>query len=340
MRESQAAKMDRPLRLGFVGGHGHHYLRAALGDAELRVEAAAACPGHDDAEPARKRFAEVSGLSWFDALDALLEKFKPDVVNIGTVHGRQGPLIARALAAGVAVVADKPIAGTWDDYVAVQAAAEASGVAVITEFDFRARPCFVAAARAVRDGKLGDIALATAQKSYRLGTRPEFYQRRADYGSTLLWVASHGIDALRFVTGLPFTDVTAQHANVTKPEYGEMEDHCAALFTLGHHATGLAHADLLRPAAAPTHGDDRLRVVGAAGQLEVRDERCVLITHDDGPQDITDSATPRPLHVELLDAALAGNTTAFGTAHSLEIARVLLTTRDAADRQVRLPLGP
>jgi predicted dehydrogenase len=327
---------DRPLRLAFVGGFGHHYLRAALDDPSLNIEAVAACPGHGDGDATRQRFKDAA---WFDALDALLDQFKPHVINLGTMYGRQGPLIAEALRAGVPVVADKPIAGTWDDLAAIEAAAKQRGAAVITEFDFRARPCFVAAAKAVRDGKIGTVALASAQKSYRFGNRPEFYKHRADYGSTLLWIASHGIDALRFVTDLPFTAVTAQHANVTRPDYGEMEDHCAALYTLGGHATGLVHGDLLRPAAAPTHGDDRLRVVGSIGQLEVRDNRCTLITHDQGPQDITDTASPRPLHVELLDAALSQTDAPFSTAHSLELARILLTTRDAADQHTRLPLS-
>jgi len=326
---------DHSRRLAFVGGFGHHYLRAALDDPALNIEAVAACPGYGDAEPTRKSFADAS---WFDSLDDLLASFSPTVVNLGTMYARQGPLIAQALRAGVPVVADKPIAGTWDDLHAIEAAANETGAAVITEFDFRARPCFVAAAAAVRDGKIGAVAMATAQKSYRFGNRPDFYKRRADYGSTLLWVASHGIDALRFVTGLPFTDVAAQHANVTRPDYGEMEDHCAALYTLGDKATGLVHADFLRPAAAPTHGDDRLRVVGSKGQLDVRDERCVLITHDHSPQDITDSASPRPLHHELLAAALGEAESPFSTAHSLELARVLLSTRDAADQHARLAI--
>ena len=47
-------------------------------------------------------------------------------------------------------------------------------------------------------------------------------------------------------------------------------------------------ADYLRPDQAPTHGDDRLRVIGSKGVLETRDlnSRVELITHEQGPRDL------------------------------------------------------
>ena len=48
-------------------------------------------------------------------------------------------------------------------------------------------------------------------------------------------------------------------------------DDTVSLFEFAGGATGIVHADFLRPAKAPTHGDDRLRVVGGTGTIEVRD---------------------------------------------------------------------
>lgn len=321
-----------PLRIAFIGAFGHHYLRRAIDDPALDVAEAAACPGHDDAEATRRRFGEQT---WFDSLDAMLETFKPNVISVGTMYARQGPFVAAALQRGIPVVADKPIAGSWDDLAAIEAASAKTGTRVITEVTFRSRPHFRAAAEAVKQGHIGDVVLATAQKSYRFGKRPDFYRRRADYGSTLLWVASHGIDVIRFATGIPFASVVAQHGNIAKPDYEQMEDHAAAMYTLVGGAAALVHADLLRPEAAPTHGDDRLRIVGSKGQLEVRDERCTLITNDDPPQDITDSVETKPDHIELLEAAFGDNESIYSHAASLELARTLLTTRDAADTAQR-----
>ena len=47
----------------------------------------------------------------------------------------------------------------------------------------------------------------------------------------------------------------------------------------------MTNLDYLRPETAPTHGDDRLRIAGSEGVLEVRgnEGRVWLITAADGP---------------------------------------------------------
>lgn len=329
----------QPLRLAFVGGYGHHYLRGALGDPDVQVEAVAVVSDEVDAEATRGHFARelAAGAQWFDSVAEMIERFRPTVVNVGGVYGRQWEPACAALRAGVPVVCDKPVAASWEALEEVRRAAQ--GQTLVTEFDMRARQSFRAAAHAIGRGLIGDVVLATAQKSYRFGeSRPDFYRRREDYGSTMLWVASHGIDAIAFTTGLRFTSVTGLHGNLSKPGYGQFEDHCVAMFTLERDAAGVVHADYLRPAGATTHGDDRLRVAGSLGVVEVRDNRCRLITHDGPERDITEDAAPLPTHRALLDAVFLGDTHLFSTAHSLEIAAVLLAARDAADRRERVTI--
>ena len=332
-------------RIGFIGGHGHHYLSGAIADGAE----AAWCPGYDDADAARSR-AQHHNAAWFDDAAAMYDRFRPDVVNVGTMYAHQLPFVVEAVRRGVPVVCDKPVAATWDGLAELEEAAgvnpsarsptpPADGLTsaappIITEFDFRSRATFRAARAAVERGDVGKPILATAQKSYRFGdARPAFYKHREDYGSTMLWIASHGLDAVRYVTGLPIRACFGLHGNLSRPDYGSFEDHCVATLRLEGGATAVVHADYLRPAAAPTHGDDRLRVAGSAGVLEIRDRRCLLITADAGPRDITDTADDSPPHAAMLRAALEGDTTHYSTAATLELARVLLTCRDAADKQ-------
>lgn len=322
-----------PLRIAFLGGNGHHYLSGALSDPAIDIEAIAVAPGYCDADDARRRFSAQleAGAAWYDSAEALLDDFAPSVVSVGTWYAHNGPVALQALERGIAAVSDKPVAADWETLARLESVLVDGGPVLATEFDFRSRPTFRAAAQAVADGLLGDIVLANGQKSYRFGTRADFYRRREDYGSTLLWIASHAIDSIPFVTGQTLTCTAAQHGNVAKPDYGSMEDQCAAMFRLSGGGTAVVHADFHRPAAAPTHGDDRLRVVGSKGQLEVRDDQCILITHDQGPRDIADTASPKPIHRELLAAVLAGDDAYFGNAPTLELARILLQTRDLAD---------
>jgi predicted dehydrogenase len=269
-----------------------------------------------------------------------MDKLDPDVVNVGAVYACNGPIVAAALERGIAVVSDKPVAANDADYRRIAELCRRSDAPpLITEFDLRSRPAFRAARVAVERGLIGRPVLATAQKSYRLGTRPGFYKDRALYGGTLMWIASHGIDLVHYVTGEAFTHVSGAAGNVSRPDYGSMADHVVVCYELDGGGSAAVHADFLRPAAAPTHGDDRLRLAGSEGVVEVRQSRCTLITADRGPADITDLDTGADLARDLV-AALDGDASVYGTEPSLYLARVLLISRQAVDDRARRPLLP
>jgi predicted dehydrogenase len=330
------------LKIGFIGGHGHHYLRGTLADKSCEI--AVASDGHDPTA-ARRLWEKLGGL-WFDDASKMLDTFKPAAASVGAVYAFNGDWVAAALERNIPVVSDKPIAASWDQLnrlKALTAAADGGGSRIVlTEFDFRARPEFLAARDAVRCGKIGIPILATGQKSYRFGIRPTWYADRASYGGTLLWVASHAVDVIPFVTGQRLVRAIGHGGNLSHRELGSMEDHVAALFVLSDGGTAIVHADFLRPAAAATHGDDRLRIAGSEGVLEVMGGRCRCITNGQPEVDLTDQANPRPIHAELL-AALAGQPSdLFSTAESLATAHLLLQVREAVDdgRWVELAQSP
>jgi predicted dehydrogenase len=319
------------MRLAFIGGFGHHYLRPLPKEAAAQVElpVAWAPAAKDDAGHAR--IAEFAGeLKRFDDPIQMLDQFKPDVLSVGAIFGQNGDFVFEALRRGIGVVSDKPIAATWEQLDRIRAAAKQSGRSVLTEFDFRSRREFRAARELVRGGQIGAPVLVTAQKSYRFGTRPGWYADRALYGGTMLWIASHAIDAIAFTTEKKFRRVIGQQGNLSQPGFGSMEDHCTALFELEGGATGLVHADYLRPAGAPTHGDDRLRIAGTKGVAEVRGGRCIFIDRD-GERDVTESVSVQPIHLELLAALRGEDRDLYSTEKSLEMAATLLHARDAAD---------
>ena len=91
------------MRIAFVGGNGHHYLRGFIsnpGEHEVRVGSCG--DGVDDA--AAKRWAEANKSQWFDSFDQLCETLKPDVVSVGAVYGRNGEWVAKALERNLLVV--------------------------------------------------------------------------------------------------------------------------------------------------------------------------------------------------------------------------------------------
>ena len=321
------------MRLAFIGGYGHHYLRHLLREPDAgQYTVALASDGHD-AEAARQLMAKLGQVTWYDDPRHLLDAFGPDVVSVGAVYGYNGDIAALALERDIPVVSDKPIAATWEQLQRLRELTVEKPRILLTEFPFRSQPEFRAARAAVMEGRIGEVVLATAQKSYRFGSRPSWYGSRADYGGTMLWVASHGIDAIRFCGGQRFHRAIGVQGNLSRPAYGDMEDHCVALFELENGGSAVVHADYLRPAGAATHGDDRLRIAGSRGVVEVRDDRCRLLAGDEPEQDITETATVRPVHQELL-AALRGECGEFySTELSLEMAVILLRVREAADQR-------
>ena len=322
------------MRLGVIGGNGHHYLTRLIDDDGV-VDAVAVCGDGRDDEAAKRRFDALSNradCAWYDSADEMLDAFKPTAVNVGAVYAHNGEMILKAVSRGVPVVSDKPIASSWETLDQLRTAA-ANGATILTEFDLRCMPAIAAARSAVQDGLIGDVVLANAQKSYRFGTRSAWYGRRSDYGGTIGWVASHAIDFTWFVTGRKFAKVIGMGANVARPDYPEMEDVTAATYELEGGALAVVHTDYNRPQKAATHGDDRIRVVGTRGVVEVCDSSCMLITHNEAEHDITDTAGDIGTGSEELLRALNGERDdIFSTEQSLYMAAVILHTRDALDQ--------
>ncbi|RYX83357.1 Gfo/Idh/MocA family oxidoreductase [bacterium] len=320
------------MRLAFLGGFGHHYLRGALA-ANPDWQIAVSGDGQDS-EAAKHLGNAIKGSHWFDDPRILLDEFKPDIVSIGAIYALNGELAALALGRDIAVVSDKPIATSWATLERLRELTNGTSRVLLTEFPFRSQKEFRAARWAVQSGQIGEVVLATSQKSYRFGAaRPSWYADRELYGGTLLWIASHSIDLIRFCSGVPYKRAIGTGGNISRPNYGTMEDHVAALYELSNGGTAIVHADFLRPQSAPTHGDDRLRIAGSKGVVEVRDGRCLLISGALGERDITNTIGGTPVHEELLKAVRGESTEFYSTQESLEIAAILLQSRDASEGQ-------
>jgi predicted dehydrogenase len=53
----------------------------------------------------------------------------------------------------------------------------------------------------IKQGSIGKVRLMNSQKSYKLGSRSEFYKHRQTYGGTIPWVGSHAIDWMYWLSG-------------------------------------------------------------------------------------------------------------------------------------------
>lgn len=214
----------------------------------------------------------------FDSYMEMLDELKPDVAAIACHFNDHAAVLVQALNRGIHVFAEKPIATMPDGLDAVIDAYRKSGAKLAAMFGMRYMPCFLTAKKLLKEGAIGDIRLMNAQKSYKLGERSELFKHRETYGGTIPWVGSHAIDWLRWFSGETFQSVYASHTAAANNGHHELEATALCHFTLSGDVFGSVSIDYLRPRAASSHSDDRIRIVGTRGVLEVR-ERKVWLTN-------------------------------------------------------------
>ncbi len=221
--------------------------------------------------------------------EEMLEREELDLVGICLPLYMNAQAAIAAARRGVHIMVEKPVAIRLEDLYMLKSAVINNRVRLTTLLNMRTLPEMLAIRNAVRQGKIGEPILATAQKSYRWGaSRPDFYRQHETYGGTIPWIGIHAIDYIHFTTGLGFTEVTAFQGNKAHPEYPGCEDYAAVLLRMSNGGTAVVHLDYLRPEKAPTHGDDRLRVIGSEGVIELKDlgTRVELITASSEPVDL------------------------------------------------------
>ena len=241
------------MKIVMIGASGHSGLCVSDCIREDRTFVAVA-PGSrgESVEGMERRLREIGYMpTVYGDYREMLRKEKPDVAVVDNFYGEHGPVILDAFAAGCHVFAEKPAA--------------TAGM-----FTYRYDGAFYKAWQLIRQGAIGKVRLLNAQKSYKFGTRPDFMSRRETYGGTIPWVGIHGIDWILWMSGGHFTSVTAVQSAAEAPNGVCPETTALAQFQMEGGVMASLTVDYLNPVAVPFHGDDRIRVVGTEGVVEVR----------------------------------------------------------------------
>lgn len=208
---------------------------------------------------------------------AMLDNIRPEIAVVCGPFELHAAMSAAAIERGIHVFCEKPVALSLDELSHLQAAYKQANVHFAAMMGMRYEAPFYTAWRQVRAGAVGEIRLLNAQKSYRLGTRPAYYYRRETYGGTIPWVGSHAIDLIHWFSERDFLSVSASHSCAANGGMGDLETSALCQFRMAGDVVASASIDYFRPANAPSHGDDRLRVVGDRGVIEVRGGQVYLI---------------------------------------------------------------
>ena len=186
---------------GFRHGHVNGLYKAAKVCEDLEI---VGCYEPDEA--ARKTAsdtlgAEIVGDGYAEMLAAA------DIVAIGGRYGERGAAIIEALKAGKHIIADKPICTSMEELAEICRLSEEKKLSVICMLDLRYTASTQAAKAVLESGELGEVRNVSFNGQHCLdyGKRPMWYFEEGMHGGTVNDIAIHGVDLVRYLTGMDFT---------------------------------------------------------------------------------------------------------------------------------------
>jgi predicted dehydrogenase len=323
------------IRIATIGTWGH--LGDPIGEllplAEVEFVALARAMSEDDESFVRQR-VKNSSLPWYDDYRLMLREVRPDVVIVSTRIDRINPIAVDAARAGCHLICEKPLAITHEDLHRLYEAVTAGKVQCIAMLGNGRHPVMQAALKQIESGRAGEVVLINARKSYRWGKREEWFGKRSIYGGSIGWVAIHALEMIADLTGQEFTTVAAMQSNFAHAERPECEDNGQLIFSMSGGVHASVSFDLLRPAAAATHGDDWLRIVGTRGVVEAAIDRgyCRFVSEEQAEMDLP-LAARGSYYADYVGAIGRGEDWSAVTRKAFMLTHVALCGRDAADRQ-------
>ena len=320
-----AVRLPRKIRIGMIGLEGHSGI---ILDA-LRDLPDAEFAAFEDADPARGTKLRARRYATFEEM---LDHERLDVVGIAGPNAERVPAILAAAARKVHIAAEKPLALNRADLERVKAAVAANGVRLTMFLPMRFYGCYTEMRRIITSGGIGEVAQVDAQKSYKLGPRPEWMLHHATYGGTIPHIGIHMVDLIRYTTGLEIMDAFSLQNRIGFPESKAMENTTASLFRLKNGAISVLHMDYLRPEAADGHGDDRLRVAGTGGVIEYQEHGGLKLIGGKQKETALSSLPPdRSLFVDFLDSIYNGKPAGLTLAEIYRANEIVLAARESAE---------
>jgi UDP-N-acetyl-2-amino-2-deoxyglucuronate dehydrogenase len=191
--------MSRVMRLGIIGCGAIAGYMARFAQLDRRIKSVACC----DTSPARlARFARRYRIPHtYPDYRQLLAGTPLEAVYVALPHHLHYPVLKAAIEAGRHVLVEKPITRTLEEGQRIAGLAQAQGICLGVNYQYRYdRGCY-ALARSVQQGQLGQVHYARCHIPWR---RRESYFRQAPWharldqagGGTLITQGSHFIDVL------------------------------------------------------------------------------------------------------------------------------------------------
>lgn len=324
------------MRVCIIGSSGHasFVFRAMNTDPSIQVVGLApGSPEEDMSKFIKQSEKQDQPAKYYDDYRVMLDELKPDVAAVNCHFGDHAKVNLEVLQRGIHLFSEKPIATTMEELAQLSEEHNKAQVELCAMLGLRYDPAFYTAWHAVQDGVIGQPRLLTAQKSYRLGSRPEFFKYRESYGGTIPWVGSHAIDWVYWFAGQQFVSVMAHHSSLENRGNGSMEINGLCHFEFTNEVMASVNVDYLRPSTAPTHGDDRVRVAGTTGVIEVTGGKAILINEDQKGVSELELLESPGIFVDFAKQIRGEGKCLVSAADSFKVTEACLLARESADKK-------
>ena len=337
-RRGSARDGKSTYRLGMIGLEGHTNYTVKPLPKLPNVRLAAIAVSEEEQARIQKKFDQLpKDIKIYRDHREMLEKESLDIASVYTPHGLTANRIIDCAEAGAHIFTEKPLSTTLEDLARVKDAVTRADAVMTMMLNMRGYGIYRKVHEIVHGGVIGEVTQCTVQKSYKLGGRPEWVRSRDTYAGTIPYIGCHAIDLIRWCSGLQFVKGAAFHNNIGRPEIGGMENSASVILLAKNGATVSVRLDYCRPDTAPTWGNDRLRIAGTEGIVEVLHEKITLMTSGKPPFEVPPANDVTQL--ENLIAAIEGREPLLvPTEDCYRICEIILKLRNAADAQTMVEL--
>jgi len=210
--------------------------------------------------------AEALGADYHPSVTSALADDSIDAYVVALPDKLHEEASVEILRAGKPVLLEKPMAHTLDVARRIAAAADEGGARLLVGQILRYDPRYVAAAEAVRAGKIGEPLHVTAGRVADRGVGT----RMNGSSSVLFYVGIHDVDAVQWITGQRITRVYSRAVSKLMPSLGvQSEDAILSVFDLENGGVGELFNGWTRRTDTPVLIDGRFELFGTEGVVEV-----------------------------------------------------------------------
>lgn len=267
-----------------------------------------------------------------ESLAQVIAEVDFDVLACVDYYANRGPSCIKALEAGKHVVTDKPLCTSLDDLRTIARLSREKNLQVGIDLTMRYGGDYCTLAGIVRSGGIGELAscLVTGLHPLAYGSRPMWYFEHGKHGGTINDLMIHGLDLMRWASGLEFSKVIFAEAwNRRAPE--GMQDAAQMALEFSNQAKYLGDCSYLAPEQCPEHW--RFFAWGTEGSIALDGHGLKWYRAGEGEQEIVAGNQPSctdPFE-DFVRALAHGTERWLGTEECLRSQAAALSAQLAAD---------